>query len=123
MNKGAPPNAGKLLERGAFELERAGVTRSKWEAELLLRHALGWSREFLLAHPHEAVKALELENMVEVAELYFKASMLRTETRYSHRNIDHPLRDNENWLKFINWQKGKNGNPIRSFEAVPPIRS
>jgi release factor glutamine methyltransferase len=57
VKKGALPNASKLLERGAFELEKAGVARSKWEAELLLRHALGWSREFLLAHPNETVKA------------------------------------------------------------------
>ncbi len=57
MNKGAPPSAGKLLERGAHELDRAGVAQSKWEAELLLRHALGWSREALLAHSNEPVKA------------------------------------------------------------------
>jgi succinate dehydrogenase/fumarate reductase flavoprotein subunit len=79
--------------------------------------------ELFAPDPHEVVKALELENMVEVAELYFKASMLRTESRYSHRNMDYPRQDNENWLKFINWQEDENGELVRSFEPVPPIPS
>ncbi len=57
MKKGAPPSAQKLLERGAHELERVGIPENHWEAELLLRHALGWTREHLLAHPDEPVQA------------------------------------------------------------------
>ena len=54
---GAPPSAQKLLERGAQELERVGIPEGQWEAELLLRHALGWTREHLLAHPDDPVQA------------------------------------------------------------------
>lgn len=54
---GAPPSAQKLLERGAHELERVGIPEGQWEAELLLRHALGWTREHLLAHPDDPVQA------------------------------------------------------------------
>ena len=50
-------NAARLLERGAWELERVGVADSRIQAELLLRHALGCSRESLLARLHEAVPA------------------------------------------------------------------
>jgi len=57
VKKGTSPSAQKLLERGAYELERVGIADGKWEAERLLRHALGWSREFLLAHPRETVHA------------------------------------------------------------------
>ena len=57
MKKGASPSAQKLLERGAHELANVGISDSKWEAERLLRHALGWTREFLLAHPGESVHA------------------------------------------------------------------
>ena len=57
MKKGAPPSAQKLLERGAHELERVGVPEAQWEAELLLRHAMGWTREHLLAHPDDPVQA------------------------------------------------------------------
>jgi release factor glutamine methyltransferase len=45
------------LERGAHELTSVGITDGKWEAERLLRHALGWTREFLLAHLRETVHA------------------------------------------------------------------
>jgi release factor glutamine methyltransferase len=57
VKKGASPSAQKLLERGAHELANVGISNSKWEAERLLRHALGWTREFLLAHPGEPVHA------------------------------------------------------------------
>ncbi len=57
MKKGASPSAQKLLERGAHELENVGIADGRWEAERLLRHALGWTREFLLAHPEETVHA------------------------------------------------------------------
>jgi len=50
-------SAGRLLERGASELERVGVADSRIQAELLLRHALGCSRESLLARLHEPVPA------------------------------------------------------------------
>jgi release factor glutamine methyltransferase len=51
------PSARRLLERGASELAKVGVDDSRWEAELLLRHALGWSRERLLARLQEPVPA------------------------------------------------------------------
>jgi release factor glutamine methyltransferase len=53
----ASPSARRLLERGAQELERAGVSRSRWEAEILLRQAMGCSRERLLADLAEPVEA------------------------------------------------------------------
>ncbi len=50
-------SAGRLLERGASELERVHVADPRFQAELLLRHALGWSRESLLSRLHEPVPA------------------------------------------------------------------
>lgn len=57
MTTGSSPSAHRLLERGASELLSSGVDESRLEAELLLRHALGWSRESLLARLHEPVSA------------------------------------------------------------------
>jgi release factor glutamine methyltransferase len=53
----ATPSARKLLERGAQELEGAGIDRGRWEAEVLLRQAIGCSRERLLADLGEPVDA------------------------------------------------------------------
>lgn len=55
MKTGSPLSAQRLLERGASELRSFGVEEARFEAELLLRHALGWSRESLLARLHEPV--------------------------------------------------------------------
>jgi release factor glutamine methyltransferase len=57
VTTGSAPSAGKLLERGASELRAAGVPDARLDAELLLRHALGCSREALFAHLHEPAAA------------------------------------------------------------------
>ncbi|MGH9337690.1 MAG: peptide chain release factor N(5)-glutamine methyltransferase, partial [Vicinamibacteria bacterium] len=57
MTTGSSPSAHRLLERGASELRAAGVPDARFEAELLLSHALGWSREALLARLHEPASA------------------------------------------------------------------
>lgn len=47
--------ARRLLQRGAAELGDAGVRDARFEAELLLRHAMGCSREWLFARLNEPV--------------------------------------------------------------------
>jgi release factor glutamine methyltransferase len=54
---GSALSAHRLLERGASELREAGVPEARFEAELLLRHALGFSRETLFARLHEPAAA------------------------------------------------------------------
>lgn len=57
MTVGSSLSAHRLLERGAAELRGAGVDEARFEAELLLRHVLGMTREALLARLHEPVSA------------------------------------------------------------------
>jgi release factor glutamine methyltransferase len=57
VSEGSVLSAHRLLERGAAELREAGVSEPRFEAELLLRHALGCSREALFARLHEAAGA------------------------------------------------------------------
>ena len=64
----ANPSAGRLLERGASDLERVGVSDSRFQAELLLRHALGCSRESLLARLNEPVPAEVLGHFFQLVE-------------------------------------------------------
>ncbi len=65
MTETSALSAHRLLERGASELRDAGVSEPRFEAELLLRHALGWSREALFARLSEPASA-------EAAGHYFK---------------------------------------------------
>lgn len=50
---------------------------------------------------HYLVEHMQVQNMLLIAELVLKASLLRTESRASHYREDYPVRDNENWLKYI----------------------
>jgi len=47
----------ELVGEGARELRNEGVLAPEWDAELLLRHVLGWDRASLLASPAAAVAA------------------------------------------------------------------
>ena len=51
--------------------------------------------------PAELVDALELENMLTVAEIMARAALLRTESRGSHYREDHPQRDDARWDRSI----------------------
>jgi len=57
VTTGSALSAHRLLERGASELREAGVPEARFEAELLLRHALGCTREALFARLHEPAGA------------------------------------------------------------------
>jgi len=57
VTTGSALSAHRLLERGASELREAGVPEARFEAELLLRHALGCSREALYTRLHEPAGA------------------------------------------------------------------
>lgn len=45
------------------------------------------------------VNVLELQSMLEVAEVVLLGAYARTESRGAHFRLDHPKRDDEHWLK------------------------
>jgi succinate dehydrogenase / fumarate reductase flavoprotein subunit len=47
----------------------------------------------------ELIEALELQNLLEIAEVIALCALNRTESRGSHYRRDHPKRDDVNWLK------------------------
>lgn len=56
--------------------------------------------------PHELAKAHETANMVRVADLFLRASLLRTESRGDHHRTDFPATDNGRWLRWVNVRRG-----------------
>lgn len=53
---------------------------------------------------HELIKVHETSNMVLYAEMFLRASLLRTESRGTHYREDYPLKDNANWLRWTHLQ-------------------
>ncbi len=64
----------------------------------------------------EWMEALEVENMLDAAELTCRAALIREESRGLHQRSDYPDSDSE-WLKHILLQKRDDGLKI-SFEPV-----
>ncbi len=58
-------------------------------------------QELAAPHTHELVRLKETEAMLLAARFMLGASLQRTESRLSHFREDHPQRDDENWLVWI----------------------
>jgi succinate dehydrogenase/fumarate reductase flavoprotein subunit len=71
------------------------------------------------ANGHELAKAHETANMVQVAEMFLRASLARTESRGDHFREDHPRTDMRDWLTWVTLRKGADGRMQLAGEPVP----
>lgn len=67
---------------------------------------------------HGLLKYHEAKSMALCSEIYYAASMARTETRAQHVREDYPERDDKNWLKWVIC-KEDNGRPATRTAPVP----
>jgi succinate dehydrogenase/fumarate reductase flavoprotein subunit len=119
------PRPDQLIERLQALIFRPEVSISKRGESL--RGALreigdlrdGALPDLAARDPHELFKAHELRNMVQVAEMFLRASLARTESRGSHFRADHPELDNQRWLAWVNLRKQGNGGMGVETEPVP----
>jgi len=65
----------------------------------------------------EWIEALEIRDMLDLAEIIATAALQRTESRGAHSRADYPNRDDKDWLKSI-VTKSENGKIIHSTEPV-----
>jgi succinate dehydrogenase/fumarate reductase flavoprotein subunit len=91
------------------------LQRSAWDNMLTVRHAGGLTETLRLVQQLRAeslprlsvttagdlIRALELQNLLHVAEMVGRAALLRTESRGGHYREDYPKRDDANWLRVI----------------------
>ncbi len=64
------------------------------------------------------VHVLELDAMLEVAEVVVVSALARTESRGAHYRIDHPRRDDQNWLKHTLAYKTLDGPRLEYLPVV-----
>ncbi|MBI2848749.1 MAG: FAD-binding protein [Chloroflexi bacterium] len=50
---------------------------------------------------HNLKNLYELKNIIQIAKIIAQASLLRTETRYYNYREDYPVKDDQNWRKWI----------------------
>ncbi len=88
------------------------------EALDLTLHARERLPELTAADPHHLAAAHEARAMVLCAEMFFRASLAREESRGWHLREDFPERDDSAWLKWIIVQD-RDGEMHLSTEDVP----
>ncbi|HYX85437.1 MAG TPA: FAD-binding protein [Gaiellales bacterium] len=76
----------------------------------------------------DLTQALELNAMLEMADCLVTAAIARTESRGAHTRLDHPERDDENWLRhtMAHYDDGAvaiDYKPVTVTEYEPAVRS
>ncbi len=66
----------------------------------------------------ELMEAVELGFLLDCAEATVAAALGRDETRGAHYREDHPLRDDEHWLKHSLAYRGPDGSVRLEFKDV-----
>ena len=69
--------------------------------------------------PHELMHTLELKNMMDMAEVHVKSSLIRTESRLipAHYRVDYPEQDDENWGNKTVVVRRENGDMTFNIES------
>ncbi|MBI4330843.1 MAG: FAD-binding protein [Chloroflexi bacterium] len=99
---------------------------SVYKSEERIKHTLEKIRELRkklagmrAADIHDLVKAVEAQNLVQIAELIFMSSLERKESRAWHFREDYPYRDDQEWLRWIIVKMGEDGQPQTRKEQIP----
>jgi len=76
--------------------------------------------KLMAKNPHEQMRALEVRNLMDIAELHIQASLERKETRRSHTRVDYPEPDPA-LEDMILHQRLENGKPVIEFRKLPEL--
>lgn len=85
------------------------------EVEKLKKHVT----EIVSKDWHDLAKANACKAMVLCAEMFFRGSLERKESRGWHIREDYTSRDDKNMLKWIDFKQGKDGDMVMSFTDIP----
>ena len=69
--------------------------------------------------PRDLLRAVEVDNMLLVAEITARAAMMRTESRGGHFRTDYPERDDKQWLRAIRVAKVGEDMRLDTFVIDP----
>lgn len=121
-NEGIPP---ALLERKLRLTVNQYVDNPKSEPKLrLAERRLSAIREeageLKAADLHDAMKAMEVQAILDCAEIVVAASLERKESRWGvyHQRVDYPERNDEEWRKFVVVERGPSEEPVTSTEPL-----
>jgi L-aspartate oxidase len=114
----------------------ATLQRSAWNNMLAVRSDRGLTEALAVigqlaaeslprlsvATPPDLVRALELQNLLQVGEMVGRAALLRTESRGGHYREDYPERDDTRWLRVIEILRDGDRMRLETFVIDPVWR-
>ncbi|RLJ21590.1 succinate dehydrogenase flavoprotein subunit [bacterium endosymbiont of Escarpia laminata] len=111
---------------GNLMAEKVGVYRNGKDLESAVSELADLQEQFKTvriqdktkAFNTELVSALELKNMLDLAEVVAVGALERKESRGAHTREDHPERDDKNWLAHTMATLGDDGRPKLNFSPV-----
>ncbi len=111
---------------GNLMAEKVGVYRNGKDLESAVSELADLQEQFKTvriqdktkAFNTELVSALELKNMLDLAEVVAVGALERKESRGAHTREDHPERDDANWLAHTMATLGDDGRPKLDFTPV-----
>ncbi len=86
--------------------------------ELRERFGQGHVADKDLEYNINLIHVLELDAMLEIAQVVVASALNRTESRGAHTRLDYPKRDDENWLKHTLISRGAEGEPLFNYLPV-----
>ena len=115
-----PYDAIREIQEAVFPLKNSYI-----KSKDRLENALGMIEKVKAKLPnltakdsHELVRCHEAKSMATNAEILYKASLMRTETRGTNFREDYPERDDKNWLKWVIVRKDEGKTKLWT-EPVP----
>jgi succinate dehydrogenase/fumarate reductase flavoprotein subunit len=102
------------LRRKRSSLQEGLHTLAAIRQEELPRVSVSGSKVFNL----DWIEAIELENMLDVAEIATVSAIYREESRGTHYRDDFPHTDNKKWLAHTSVIVGKNGLEVKRYPVT-----
>ncbi len=77
--------------------------------------------KLMAKNPHYLMRAQEVRNMLDLADLHIQACLERKETRGNHIRVDYPEKDpsRDNMITF---QRMENGKPVLEIRELPDLK-
>lgn len=106
-------------------MDNCGVYRSQAKLEVALKDVKALQARFknarvmdkTLRYNTDLLNTVETGHLLNFSEVLVTGALARTESRGAHSRIDHPKRDDVDWLKHTIAHKGKAG-PVLSYKTV-----
>ncbi|MDM8561961.1 succinate dehydrogenase flavoprotein subunit [Candidatus Marithioploca araucensis] len=115
--------ANLMANQAGIYRDNAGLTGAmEGLVELKARYKRLKVRDKCKVFNTELVAALELENMLDLAEVVAQGALERRESRGAHSREDFPERDDKSWLVHTVATRGSDERPVLHFDPVTITR-